>query len=203
MRPAVLLLLRQVQLALEALYRLDPAPAVTDFVVPEEQQAAPRGREQLLVVEDGDLFLGLALDPGLTGAGLIGTLHAANLAEFCLLVEAVSHYLLVVHCARQQRAISALELELQGEVDKYVVCAVLAVRAPELPVEQLRQRLYDGFELVEGLNPEERERYVQANQLARRYTRALERAPLATALAELRRFYRLALEGKGGLIAKR
>jgi hypothetical protein len=204
--PGGLALLREIQLALEEFYRLDPAPCVTDFLVEPTQ---PRhGREQLLILEEQDLFLGLALDPALLEALQSDRLEPANLQEFCLLVEAVSHYLCVIFCARQERPVSVMELELQAEVDKYVACALLAARAPDLSLERLRTMLYDRFELVAGLEPIERLRYLMANHLARRYTRALEcvlaaRVGWAAVLVELRRFYRLAYQGKQQLIDRR
>ena len=206
MTPGGLTLLRQIQLALEAFYRLDPAPCVTDFLVDPSQPR--RGREQLLILEEQDLFLGLALDPALPEALHNGRLEPGNLQEFCLLVEGVSHYLCVVFCVRQERPVSVMELELQAEVDKYVACALLAARAPDLTLERLHGMLYDGFELVAGLDPIERLRYLLANYLARRYTRALERVLAArvgwaAVLTELRRFYRLAYQGKQQLIDRR
>jgi hypothetical protein len=202
--PAGLRLLRELQLSLEGLYRLDPAPEVTDFLV-----AAPRrGREQLLVLEEQDLFLGLALDPSLPDALIGRRLGPGNLQEFCLMVEAVSHYLCVIFRARQERPVSVMELELQAEVDKYVSCALIATRTPELTLERVRTLLYERFELLGGLEPGEQLRYVIANHLARRYTRSLERSLAqrlgwAAVLAELRRFYRLGYWGKQQLIEQR
>jgi hypothetical protein len=201
MTPGGLHLLHHIQLALEAFYRLDPAPNVTEFLVDPPRHS----REQLLIVEEEDLFVGVALDPTLPDKLLEGKLEPDNLQEFCLLVEAVSHYLCVIFCARQERPVSVLELELQAEVDKYVVCAMLAARAPDLSRERLRSLLYERFELAAWLDPTERLRYLAANHLARRYTRALERG-LAERLSwaavpvELRRFYRLTYRGKQQLI---
>ena len=67
--------------------------------------------------------------------------------------------------------------------------------------------LYDDFRLVSGLQPGEAQRYVQANQLARRYARQLEqrfvrRCALPAMLRELRRFYRMSYRAKQELIQR-
>ena len=46
-----------------------------------------------------------------------------NLGPFCTLTEEVSHFLYLLFCARSSRTVTELELELQGEVDKYLTAA--------------------------------------------------------------------------------
>src|SRR5947208_16640223 len=43
-----------------------------------------------------------------------------RLAGFCAAAEGVSHFLYVAHRARQGGQVSQLELEAQGEIDKYL-----------------------------------------------------------------------------------
>lgn len=198
--------LQRLQRGLEALYRLDPAPAVTEFLLPAA--LAHGRREQLLLLEDGELFVGLALD-----AEVLLQLDGARLAErdlphFSLAVEGISHFLHVVHRARHDQRTSALELELQSEVDKYVAALLLVKRCPSLAPERLRARLYTGFALLDGLTVDEQHRYSSANGLAHRYARGLEErfvrpSRLSAMLAELRHFYRLPCWAKQEHIARR
>lgn len=196
-------MLSQLQQSIEQLYRLDSAPDITQFLM-----ESPEGsREQLRILQEDDLYLGVSLSPALLARLHDRRLRPSNLDQFCQVVEGVSHYLCVVHRARQTRQITALELELQAEVDKYVTSLMLARRCASLPAEVLRSKLYDRFTLVPRLPPEEQMRYVQANALARRYTRGLERRyvrqrKLPAMLAELRRFYRLSYYGKQDLIQR-
>jgi hypothetical protein len=199
-------LLTQIQLSLECLYRLDPAPQISDFLL---EGPSPH-REQLLIeqTQDSDLFLGLRLDPAVPLKLEAPCLAHDNLVEFCLAVEGVSHFLFVIFCARQLRRVSALELELQAEVDKFVACVILANRSPSLPTEQIRGRLFDAFHLSEGLDLVEQHRYSRANALARQYSRALERRfihrlQIAAMVIELRLFYRMGCERKLEFIAGR
>jgi hypothetical protein len=199
-------LLEELQRALEGFYRLEPAPGVASFLI--EIRVGSASRETLYLVEEEDLFLGLALDPAL-GSSLQGScLAEAELAAFCTLVEGISHYLFVFYCARERRSVSGLELELQGEIDKYVACTFLIRRAPELSEEVIRSRLYEGFRLVDGLDAALAIRYSLANALARRYTGWLEQRfvrglrGLAAMILELRRFYRLGYARKRELIGR-
>ena len=102
---------------------------------------------------------------------------------------------------------TALELELQAEVDKFVSCLLCDDGGADDPAE-LRARLYDRVHYAHDLDHDERARYHTANGEARSYVEGLERRFLrpqriGDMLEELRRFYRLSLEHKLGHIALR
>ena len=132
-RPGRASILSRLQRGLEVLYRVETNLQVDAFVIDDEQRRragvvrAPR--EQLLVREDaGELGLGLFVD----GAALANLerndpnrrLDDANFADFCVALEGVSHFVYVALCAAGHRRVSALELELQAEVDKFVCCVL-------------------------------------------------------------------------------
>jgi hypothetical protein len=198
------------QRGLEALYRVQTGLDVDAFMVGEEtrQEALEGGtprrpREQLLVSQSaGELSLALFLDRAALanldrhdpGVGL----SEANFWDFCLAVEGVSHFIYVALCAASDRSVSALELELQAEVDKFVSCTLLS---GEHDSGALRERLYEEVSLADDLDQDERARYQTANDEAHRYARSLDRrfirkGHLGGMLAELRRFYRLSLPDK-------
>jgi len=199
--------LARIQLGLEALYRVETQLAIDAFVIDEQQRAATRParapREQLLVKQEADelalaLFVDAAALANLERHDPAVALHDGNFADFCLAVEGVSHFIYVALCASRDRTVSALELELQAEVDKFACCTLLG------GVDRsLRGRLYGGA-LADDLAGDERERYRTANHEASRYAGALERR-FATRpdelLGELRAFYRLGLADKLSRIA--
>jgi hypothetical protein len=203
--------LRRLQLGIEALYRVETRLEVDAFLIDEEQRlrTGPRRapREQLLLrQEDGELAMGLFVDraalANLRRHDPARGLHDRNFADFCLAVEGVSHFVYLALAAAGHRRVSALELELQAEVDKFVCCLLVQGPAPDL-----RWRLYGDVSYAADLDPEERERYRTANEEAGRYTATLERRfvredRLEAMLAELRRFYRLSLAGKLGEISR-
>lgn len=212
--------LSDIQAALEGLYQVETEVDVRDFLIDDETRRtigvlrAPR--EQLLLREiDGELEIALYVDPGAldnlqaNDPQVVG-LSDRNLEDFCLVLEGVSHFIYTIARARAGLPISALELELQAEVDKYAAC-VLAEQPRALrqlgSSERIRERLFQDIELCADLDDEERDRYRTANHHASRFARRLERryvreGRISQMIDELRRFWRLSGSGKLDHIAK-
>ena len=203
-------MLEAVQRGLEQLYRIETDLDVRDFVIDEktrDQIGVQRSsREQLLVSEaDGHVHLALFVDDealsNLSAHDPRRRLDRNNFQDFLLTVEGVSHFVYVAWRARRGRPVSAFELELQAEVDKYVTCVLMGGG------ERLVSRLFDEWTLAPGMDAEERERYLVANSNARAYARSLEerfvqRGHLLGMIEELRRFYRMGASEKLSAIAR-
>lgn len=196
-------LLVETQRRLESLYALEPQAPVTDFLIPvEEAEAYPgRGSRTLLSQVGDDVALGVILDASvddrLRDADPRVQLDAGNLDAFCTLTEEVSHFVYLQFCAKAPRSVTELELELQGEVDKYLNSAFLISLQNDGAVSfHLREMLFRRYHLVESLTPERAERYQAASALAFRYCGYLEAnflrpSRIADLARESRRFYRL------------
>jgi len=196
-------LLVDVQRRLESLYALEREAPVTDFLIPPDEAAEyPGGGSRTLLRQDGDeISVGVVLEDHvgecLSRADPRRQLDRTNLGPFCTLTEEVSHFLYLLFCARKGRTITELELELQGEVDKYLNAVFLLSLQNEGAVSShLRGMLFQEYQLVDGLTPERADRYRLASELAYRYTgylegRFLKSARLADLAREARRFYRL------------
>jgi len=213
-------ILSRLQSGLEGLYRVQTEVSVEGFLIDEEarQRANPARtpREQVLV-RQGDssehVDIGLFLDPSalanLERHDPALRLDDANFADFCVAVEGVSHFVYLALCASGDRAVSAMELELQAEVDKFVCCALLmggAARSPRR-MAGLRRRLYHDVEFAQDLDVDEHDRYRAANAAAGRYAATLDGRYVApdrvlAMLEELRWFYRQGLDGKLAHIAR-
>lgn len=207
--------LSRVQRGLESLYRVDTGVEVHDFVIGHDvrDELAPnrRPKEQLLVCEDGgEMSLALFIDPGvLANLAANDPGHALgdhNLGDFLYAVEGVSHFIYAVWCARTERPVSQLELELQAEVDKYITC-LLASEPGAAVSSALRRRLFADCEYEPDLDHDEHARYRAANDNALRYATYLEQTYVAPRripemLGELRRFYRESLSAKLARIAR-
>lgn len=180
----------RIQRGLENLYRLDRAADVDDFVA----HAGDGEREGLLVKEtDGCLEVRLHL-PKLDERG-------ENLDPICQIIEGVSHFVYISDRASHDRATTQLELELQAEVDKYVILAASIDGFDETRSHQLRTRLYDRVAYVHAEGTLEGDRYRVANERARRFTGRLERDLIARARwgdlrDELRRFFHMSQSEK-------
>jgi hypothetical protein len=213
-------MLERLQRQLERTYEVEIEHAVQDFLITDRALASridstdhPDVPEKLLIREgERDLDLGLFIDErvmeSLRRDDPTTRLHPGNLESFLIALEGVSHFLYLVFNASHARPVSLFELELQAEVDKYVVCLLAdGTAATATASPRWRRRLFEDFELEPDLDAEERDRYRAANQNARRYSASLERRFVARGgvvdmLAELRRFYRLSLGAKLDHIAK-
>jgi hypothetical protein len=200
-------MLARLQRGLERMYRIETEVSVDDFVIGAEARrelgVARAPREQLLVAEEaGEVSVGLFVDEralsNLERHDPSRRLDDRNLGDFLLAVEGVSHFVYLTWRAQNDHRVTALELELQAEVDKYVTCLLCGHidRSAEL-----RRRLFEQFSFEPDLDEEERARYRTANSNAQRYSASLERryvqpGRIADMLGELRRFYRLPLAGK-------
>ncbi len=207
-------ILELLQRAVEKLNDVETRLDVRAFVVDEATRAnLPGARvdapEQLFVREHaGELELALYVDPRLV-AGLerglgSGRLDPGSLAPFWVAVEGVSHFVFVAWRALVGRPVSALELELQAEVDKFVIAWLwLAAQGAELSRtgRLLDRLLFDAHALHEGLGALEQERYRAASRAARGFCRRLvERHGPTRATArvtrEVRTYYRHGLAEK-------
>jgi hypothetical protein len=192
--------LSRVQRGLESLYRVDPGAEVEDFLIDAEALSSfdveRRTREQLLLSPAGDvgLFLCRTVLENLATNDPGDRLGDENLADFLLAVEGVSHFVYLAWRALADQPVSALELELQAEVDKFVTCALELGPTSEI-CRALHRRLFHDFDYEPDLSSDERSRYETANRAAAGYANHLDREYLrpgrvADMLGELRRFYR-------------
>lgn len=202
-------MLARLQRGLEQLYRIDTKLEVEDFLIDEEARQAAgverMPREQLLLAEEDDgLSLGLFVDrdvlAGLAGSAPGDVIRDRRLGHFLLVVEGVSHFVYVAWRAQADRQVSALELELQAEVDKYVTC-VLSADEAHAASPALRRRLFEDVAYEDDLDDAERDRYRVANDSARSYAVSLEQRFVASRrmgdmLRELRHFWRMSLPSK-------
>lgn len=199
------------QRRIESLYALEAEAPVSGFLMrPAQAARLPGGGSRTLVDCRGEevslaVVLSDEVERRLSQDDPRGGLHSGNLPAYCTLIEEVSHYLYLSFCARHARLTTHLELELMGEVDKYLVAAdLLSLQNEGALAPGLRTLLFRGYRLTEGLSSEQVERYHTASDLAERYCGWLESAFLRPArpeelCREARRFYRL---GQGAKLAR-
>ena len=164
----------RVQGGLERLYQLDRVVEVHDFVEPAREGE----REALLVREGDDGTLELRLD------------------VLCQIIEGVSHFVYVANRAAEGREATQLEMEMQAEVDKYVVLASSLGASTVEASARLRERLFERVRYTHDAASELGERYRVANDVAHGFVRKLEGRFVAArnwpALrGELRHFFRM------------
>ena len=200
--------LASLQDALGEIYDLPSTPDVREFLLTDRAHLAAmssrQSDEQLLLAEEGDtLAMALYIDPQvllrLARRDPLESLTHENLADYLTAAEGVSHFVYVAWNTGFDKPVTLLELELQAEVDKYVLGAWLlsAQNAGRFPRE-LHRALFDRTR-VDPVAAEGREGlYRMASRYAARFCRRLaallerkRRGSMRETLAELRRFYRL------------
>lgn len=208
--------LRPLQNDLENIYELDAGHNVDDFIITDKAlaQSLDQGRsatEKLLVRQDetGEnvdiaLYFDSELIERLAQDNPKAQLHDGNLNDFCVALEGISHFLCLIFNCQRQRPVTRLELELQAEIDKFVMAVGLFGHqlAGSFP-RRLHYALFENFRLLEDLNSVERTRYREANRYAGKYCYGLQSRFVARQSAkadgilnELRQFYRLPLQEK-------
>ncbi len=208
------------QVSISELYRIESDLSVKDFRIGEElfrqllgESHQGQKRESFIVVHDGE-YSNLALyiaDESLHRARSFlqpcpeqdEEMRTQHLDGFCATTEGVSHFVYFTYCGSwQDRPVSQLELELQAEIDKFLLLLISSGGVGE----SLLEALFDRFELCEGLDESEQERYAVANREARRYAKWLQRrfqkGHGALALADARRLYRKPMAAKLEHIAR-
>lgn len=205
------MLVRKLEAMLHELYALDVGYAVSDFLITDPTIAGSLdagGRdvdEKLLIAEaDGQadvaLYLEQQLLDRLAERDPLTRLDGANLADFWAALEGVSHFTYYAWNAARDKSVSLFELELQGEVDKFVTTGMLLREQTGREPSGLHGWLFDSPTLAAELAEHERERYRRANRYAAKYCArllpTLAADDEAAAQRELRHFYRLSQASK-------
>ncbi|MBI4237823.1 MAG: hypothetical protein HY696_05320 [Deltaproteobacteria bacterium] len=190
---------------LARLYQMDAAPPVAPWLVSRARYRRyctrfahldPQRAEMLLLVPQSEgIDVGLYIAPEVTRR-LQQTdprtqLDQHNLAAACVAIEGISHFLCVWWKWSHELPCSLLELELQAEIDKYLLCRHW-LRAQGNPGNDLLGSLFEHYALAGGMDAEAAERYHRANALAHHFCHTLAACRTQEpAVQRARAFYRL------------
>lgn len=204
------MLVENIQQQLAAFYETPFDHCINDFLVTDGKlarllQSAPNATdngERLLLMQSPDgLDVSLYIDETILEALSLDDpyvqLTSANLNDFLIALEGVSHFNYVVWHAGHERPVTRLELELQAEVDKFVTGSMLFASQGELgAMEAFHEALFSNVRFHPELDHGEETRYRDANRYAAKYCITLTRRfrhqhDQPSFVNELRRFYRL------------
>ena len=200
--------LASLQQALAEIYDLPATPDVAHFLITDRAslariQGARESDEQLLVAQhDDELALALYIDgqvlERLARRDPFAALTEHNLADYLTVAEGVSHFVYIAWNAGYDKPVTLLELELQAEVDKYVLGAWLLREqgAGRFPRE-LHRALFERTRIDPAAAAGRARLYHTASEYAGRFCGRVAaslargtRGATRELLAELRRFYR-------------
>jgi len=185
----------RIQARLSSWYGVGDAPAVGPFI-----EATDRGREAMLVRErDGEVEVLVRLP-----RAVVDDAGRPSFDELCQAIEGVSHFLYLAERARRELPATELELELQAEVDKYVLLTHGERGFQVARAAEVRARLFERVRYLHAEGTERGARYRMANDLAARFARRLEamvtrHGRVEPMRAALRRFYGAGQTEKIGL----
>jgi hypothetical protein len=207
-------MLRPLQRLLETIYDAPSGHDVRDYLVTERRHL-PRERrehaadEELVLVEQGRcnyvmLYIDSALLERLRERDPLRALDGGNIGDFWVALEGISHFSCLMWNAGYARGLSLLDLELQAEVDKYIVAFwLLRAQYPRHMPRELHHVLFVRTHVDPNLPPARQQLYSAATHYAARFCSALQSSLLSNrvaqrrgAIAALRRFYRMTSAGK-------
>lgn len=206
-------MLAELQQQLSDIYQVERLYDVRDYVITDPILAKCLGQDAMLANTDETLLVsqdddGLALSLFIDGDMLervestnpLACLQAESLDDLWKVLEGISHFNCVVWKAAQDRTVTLLELELQGEIDKFVSTMLLAIdQADTSLLSGMHSWLFDNVRFHDGLDDEQLHRYRSANDYAARFCHRIRQQLIddnSLALSELRHFYRLQLSDK-------
>lgn len=203
-------MLDTLQQQLAQIYELDTELSVLDFLITDPLVAqkydnGPNARitdEKLLVCQNDEaldiaLYINKDVLSQLEQNNPLDSLSDNNIHQFWIALEGVSHFNYLVWNARFDRPISLFELELQAEVDKFVVTIMLLEQQENIFLSRhIMNNLFLQPRYDEQLNRAELWRYVRANYFACHYCEGItglfsQSHKVNQLHNELRRFYRL------------
>jgi hypothetical protein len=171
--------LRRIQRRIEHYYGLEKTPDVALFA-----SAGQDGEREVLFVRDDGQNVEVALR-------VPGDVPRAGANDVWLqLLEGVSHFVYLAERVRTGLPATQLELELQAEVDKFVLLALDVGDEQREDAYSLHQRIFGQATFLDPPGTEAGERYRLANQLAARLAGRLVARDELEVRALLRRFYR-------------
>lgn len=212
------MLVMTVQQQFQSIYQLPQDLSIEDYLINQETLEAVKEEQcdllstahhrgfMLLFTEGDELNVGIYLHnhliENLRKHNPLQGIHEKNIGDFCIMIEEVSHFLYTTWKARHDIKITRLEIELQAEVDKFVLCSLYCAQHPDstyrLPLMEL---LFEDYHFEKNLSEESRQRYHTASRLARHYCHFLDRNyikdnHLPQMIKEIRQFYRFSQTDK-------
>lgn len=193
------MILYQIQRQLEALYQTDTQANVEDFLIRSSKRG---GRPESLFIKYSSktLEVGLFIAPDvlhtLKKYDPFACLGEQNLKAFLIAAEGVSHFVYLLKKTNENNPVTQLELELQAEIDKYLLtCFLFAFHHQKIPTFFFSY-LFEDLRWAASLTLEEKGRYIEANRLATKFCAGLDQKYLRHGswdrlIEAARHFYRL------------
>ncbi|OGQ44819.1 MAG: hypothetical protein A3H42_04155 [Deltaproteobacteria bacterium RIFCSPLOWO2_02_FULL_46_8] len=176
------MILKKIQDQLETFYRIELEYNVEDFIISNpsptdavQKKIGSRLAQEALFIKQtpGEMEIGLYVDEKILAHlqkyNPYQHFGSHNLNAFCVATEGVSHFLYLLRRAEMGQPVTQLELELQAEIDKYLMTVLLFYGQDGKIPEFLFSSLFENFMWDKSLTEAETSRYKEANRLAMKF----------------------------------
>jgi len=202
--------------ALKEVYRLQLDYRAEEFLLEKPPTLKEKKGALYIQANEGDnknLSLGIHFSPSVSSE--LSSFESwkthwtkSQTAAFAVAAEEVSHFLYLLYHLNNGRPVTQLELETQGEIDKFLLIYFAKKEKTKDYFFEILEHIFFQFRLSENLTEEEKERYFQASHDAKRFILKhksyLENlCQQETGFRILRRFYRLNYHEKLAFISTR
>lgn len=207
--------MQKIQQRIESIYGIEVQESAEDYLIDKNElisllpanQSTFLPKELFLVNPNPEadtleiaLFFDESIRSNLANHNPFQTINNQNISDFCTLIEGVSHFVYYLHKASLEHDVTQLELELQAEIDKFVLLS-FCLEVDHVDRIKFLNLLFEGYFLHDNLDENQVERYHTASQLARKYCyEILQDLKRSTnwqeVIHEIRTFYTLRQEQK-------
>ena len=149
-------LILELETMLGLLYGFTPVVSALDHLIQKDKACLltasgtlPRGAVFFSQIEEDDTVdIGFYIHPDLwqhlSVDDPLVKLHTGNLDSFCVLIEELSHFHLLLNRAQERKQLRLIELEWQGEIDKVLLSAKILMDQTGSPcLMQLTRLIFD------------------------------------------------------------
>ncbi len=167
----------RLQQDIEELYGLDQGLAIDQFLVSSKElmkitpEFTPIAPKVLLKEENGVILFAVHVGDEVLERFEAGRIGESALSDFVSVAEEVSHFRYLTWSVANERSVSLLDVEMQGEIDKFLLASHYFPNE-----DDLRERMFERIRFSEHLDGEDLDRYIEANRLGEKFCREMKGA---------------------------
>ena len=121
----------------------------------------PQNPQVLFLDHGSDVSLGIFLGDKIL-SNIQKDTKVFSFQDFCIMAEEISHFVYLLWSKSNNKKISLLDLEIQGEIDKFLLAADF------YPEKSVFDKLFNDFYIRHDLSHEDRQRYFKAHRLGKK-----------------------------------
>lgn len=190
------------------LYKIDDRVDVEAFIIPYDFTGNDfvvgnrnSGREAVFIYDKGsEVEMGLFLSPEVINELSIDD-PLSNPDSFGCAAEGLSHFIYLMDRLNKGMHATKLELELQAEVDKFLLFHLAAANGGKSVPESVFNMQFEDFSFDSNLTPDEKERYIEASAFAAKFCHFLRQnyfnpLRISELMVVVREFFKMNLSQK-------